>query len=96
MPKFRSLSLAEAMIKTASGKRAQVIKEYLGFIEQLGRDEAGHLQVDEGESIAAVRRRLGDAARQAGLDLRIRRTGEEIYFWVEKVTRRRRSRRSSQ
>ena len=96
MPKFRSLSLAEAMIKTASGKRAQVIKEYLGFIERLGPDEAGHLQVDEGESIAAVRRRLGDAARQAGLDLRIRRTGEEIYFWVEKVTRRRRSRRSSQ
>ncbi len=43
MPKFRSLPLSEAMIKTASGKRAQVIKEYLGFIERLGRDEAGHL-----------------------------------------------------
>ena len=45
--------------------------------------ESRHLQVEEGESIAAVRRRLGAAARQAGLDLKIRRSGEEIYFWVE-------------
>ena len=96
MPKFRSLPRSEAMIKSASGKRAQLTREYLGFIERLGRDEAGHLQVEEGESIAAVRRRLSAAARQAGLDLKIRRSGEEIYFWVEKVTRRKQSRRSSQ
>ena len=54
MPKFRSLPLSEAMIKSASGKRAQLTREYLGFIERLGRDEAGHLQVEEGESIAAA------------------------------------------
>jgi hypothetical protein len=36
MPRFRSLPLSEAMIKSALGKREQVVREYLGFIERLG------------------------------------------------------------
>ena len=93
MPRFDRVPLGEAKMKTASGKRAQIIAEYVRYIEQLGDGEAGRLQAAEGETIATVRRRLGGAARQLERSLTIRRTGDEIYFWGEE-TRRRRRRRS--
>ena len=82
MPKFKSLPLAEAMVKSATGKRAQITKEYMDYIEQLPSGQAGQLQAAAGESIAAVRRRLGAASRAASKDLVIKRVGEEIFFWV--------------
>ena len=64
MPRFDRVSLPEAKMKTASGKRAQIVAEYVSYIEQLGDGEAGRLQATEGEPITTVRRRLGTAARQ--------------------------------
>ena len=90
MPKFDRVPLGEARMKTASGKRAQIIAEYVRYIEQLGDGEAGRLQAAEGEPITTVRRRLGAAARQLEKRLTIRRTGDEIYFWAEETRRRRR------
>jgi len=92
MPKFDRVPLGEARTKTASGKRAQIIAEYVGYIEQLGDGEAGRLQAGEGEPITTVRRRLGAAARQLEKSLTIRRTGDEIYFWAEETRRRGRGR----
>lgn len=79
-------------MKTASGKRVQIIGEHVRYIEQLGDGEAGRLRAAEGESIATVRRRLGVAARQLERNLTIRRTGGEIYFCAEETRRRRRGR----
>ena len=90
MPRFDRVPLGEARMKTASGKRAQIIAEYVRYIEQLGDGEAGRLQAAQGESIATVRRRLGAAARQSEKNLTIRRTGDEIYFWAAETRRRRR------
>ena len=92
MPKFDRVPLGEAKMKTASGKRAQIIAEYVGYIEQLGDGEAGRLQAVGGEPITTVRRRLGAAARQMDRNLTIRRTGDEIYFWAKETRRRRRGR----
>ena len=92
MPKFDRVPLGEARTKTASGKRAQIIAEYVRYIEQLGDGEAGRLQAAEGEPITTVRRRLGAAARQLEKSLTIRRTGDEIYFWAEEPRRRGRGR----
>ena len=92
MPRFDRVPLGEAKMKTASGKRAQIIAEYVRYIEQLGDGEAGRLQAAEGEPITTVRRRLGAAARQLEKSLTIRRTGDEIYFWAEETRRRRRGR----
>ncbi len=92
MPKFDRVPLAEARMKTASGKRAHIIAEYVRYIEQLGAGEAGRLQAAEGEPITTVRRRLGAAARQLKKSLTIRRTGDEIYFWAEETRRRGRGR----
>ncbi len=83
MPKFELVSVEEAMTRSATGKRAEVIREYLGYIQELKEGEAGKLQPGEGEKVTAVRRRLGIAARAAGKQLAVRRVGEEIYFWVK-------------
>jgi hypothetical protein len=35
MPKFELVSVEEAMTRAATGKLAEVIREYLGYIQQL-------------------------------------------------------------
>ena len=82
MPKFELVSLSDAEMKSATGKRAEIMREYLGYIEQLPGGKAGRLQAGQGESAGAVRRRLGAAARLAGKDLVIKRAGDEVYFWT--------------
>ena len=92
MPRFGRVPLGEAKMKTTSGKRAQIIAEYVRYIEELGDGEAGRLQAKEGEPITTVRRRLGAAARQLGRTMTIRRTGDEVYFWATETRRRGRGR----
>ena len=94
MPKFDRVPLTEAKTKTArlNSKRAQIIAEYVAYIEQLGVGEAGRLQAAEGEPITAVRRRIGVAGKQLGRKLTIRRTGDETYFWADEPRRRGRGR----
>ncbi len=96
MPTFGQVPLQEAMLKTATGKSAQITQEYLGYIEQLPEDQAGRLQPDEGESVATVRRRLGIAAKLSGKDIIIKRQGNEVYFWEEPYPTLRRQIRRSQ
>jgi len=90
MPTFVQVPLQEAMLNTATGKTAQINKEYLGYIEQLTEGQAGRLQPGEGESVATVRRRLGVAAKLSGKDITIKRQGNEVYFWVQPYPRLRR------
>ncbi len=87
MPTFDQVPLQEAMLKTATGKTAQITKEYLGYIEQLTEGQAGRLQPGEDESMATVRRRLGIAANISGKDITIKRQGNEVYFWVQQEPR---------
>jgi hypothetical protein len=72
---------SDAQARTTTGKRAQLLQEYVGYINQLKRGRAGALRASEGESLATVRRRLGDAARLAGKDLVMKRKGDEVVFW---------------
>jgi hypothetical protein len=82
MPQFESVSMNEALSKTASpSKRTEIIQGYVGYINQLRPRKAGRLQAEDGETIGAIRRRLGEAAKLSGANLVIRRVGEEIYFW---------------
>ena len=98
MPQFEMLSLEQAMIKSATGRQAVIAREYLGYIQQLSEGQAGMLQASEGESLAAVRRRLGSAAKLGGKDLVMKRVGVELYFWIRREAdnpRRRRTRTES-
>ena len=95
MPTFDQVPLQEAMLKTATGKTAQITREYLNYIEELTEGQAGRLQPGEGESVATVRRRLGVAAKLSGKDITIKRQGDEVYFWVQQEPRPRRQIRRS-
>ena len=83
MPQFQLVPLAEAIAKSATVRSAKFTREYLGYIGQLKEGEAGRLQAGETETGVAVRRRLGAAAKLAGKNLVIKRTGDDVYFWVQ-------------
>ena len=96
MPKLHIVPMEEAKGRSASeGKRAQILQEYRGYIDQLKSGEAGRLVAGAGETTATVRRRLGDAARAAGKKLTIRRAGDEVYFWAAERRRAANGRRRS-
>ena len=75
MSRLEIVSIEEAMAKTASGKRAKIIHEYLGYIRQLESGQAGMLPATEDESAIAIRRRLNQAAKAAGVELRYQAIG---------------------
>ena len=83
MPKLDVIPIEDAKAKSASGgKRAQILQEYRGYIDQLKGGEAGRLVASAGETTATVRRRLGAAARESRKNLTIKRAGDEVYFWA--------------
>ena len=95
MPQFELLPVGEAMLKSATGKRAEIQREYLGYIEQLQGGQAGSLRATDGETVGAIRRRLGAAAKLSGKALTIKPVGDGVFFWVqtpEEAPRRRRGR----
>ena len=92
MPTFEIVSQPDAELKTAVEKRAKILSEYLSFVEQLKAGQAGRLSASEGETIGAVRKRIGAAAKLAGKGLVIKRVGEEIFSWAKPGTGKRRGR----
>jgi len=92
VPKLDILPLEEAQMNSATGKRAQLIREYKAYIEQVPVGQAGKLSPGNGETLSAIRRRLGSAAKQLGKSLVIKRTDDNVYFWVSNEAPRRRGR----
>ncbi len=94
MPTFGTLSIGEARARSATGKRAEVLKEYVGYIQRVAPGEAGMLQAGEGETTQAIRRRLNAAAEALGKRLEFRRTGNAVYFWSSEGRRHGRPRKN--
>lgn len=94
MPTFSTLPVAEARARSASGVRAALLQEYIGYIERVGPGEAGKLEAGEGETTQAIRRRLGAAAEALGKRLDFRRADSTVYFWVADGRRRGRPRKN--
>src|ERR671918_1950728 len=99
MPDFEIVPLDEARLKTLSGRQGQIVKQYSQYIEQLEGGQAGKLHATSDEKITTIRRRLVTTARLLGKELIIKRTGDELYFWIkspeeERPRRRRRARRN--
>ena len=89
MPQLEVVSRSEAELKTAGKARAEALREYIEFVEQLKDNQVGKLQAKQDETLRTVRRRLGDAGRLAGKDLVIKRDGEVVYFWLKTSAKRR-------
>jgi hypothetical protein len=98
MPEFATVSLKEALLRTATGRQGRIISEYADYIQQLPPGQAGKLHVVESENSLTIRRRLTVAATALNIPLTIRRSGADIYFWredgEEAESRRRRGRRA--
>ena len=81
LPTFEFLSARDVHIElTLRGSRGAVLREYMGYIEQLDPEHAGRLTAEESESTATVRRRLGAAAQLLGKSLEVAGDGRVVYF----------------
>ena len=94
MPTFSTLPIGEARARSATGKRAALLQEYVGYIERVAPGEAGKLEAGEGETTQAIRRRLNAAATALGKKLDFRRTDNAVYFWSADGRRRGRPRKN--
>jgi hypothetical protein len=54
-----------------------------GTGSQIPQGQAGKLRVLEHENLTTIRKRLGLAAQALGITLVIRRSGQDLYFWIE-------------
>ena len=93
MPTFDILPLNEARANSATGQRAALLQEYIGYIQRVGAGQAGKLEPGVGETTQAVRRRLTAAAEALGKELQVRRSANAVYFWVPDARRRGRPRK---
>jgi hypothetical protein len=100
MPTFELVSLQDAQLELSlTGKRGEIMRQYLDFLNQREPGQAGKLTAGEGETTAAIRRRLGAAAQLQGKSLVVSRQGDVVFFWEEgdgPAPRRRRRRTSSE
>jgi hypothetical protein len=83
MPEFTKVSVQEAMIRTIPGRQGKFINEYADYIQEVVSGEAGKLHAAENENSLTIRRRLISAAKALGINIIIKRSGNELYFWRE-------------
>ena len=94
MPTFDTLPLNEARANSATGQRAALLQEYMGYIRRVASGQAGKLEPGDGETTQALRRRLTAAAEALGKELQVRRSANAVYFWVPEAPRRGRPRKN--
>lgn len=78
MPLFELLPIDKVIPKSATWNTVQTMREYLSYIDQLSPGHVDRLQPTEGETIHAVRRRLGAAARSCGKGLEIKQLEDAV------------------
>jgi hypothetical protein len=83
MPEFTTVSVTEAQLWTTPGRQRQFINEYVDYIQQLPKGQAGRLRIGEEEKHTTIRRRLSVAAEALHIPLLIKRSGNDLYFWRE-------------
>ena len=88
MPTFDTIPLNEARTNSATGQRAALLQEYIGYIQRVAPGRAGKLEPGEGETTQAVRRRLTAASEALGKKLQVRRSANAVYFRTPETPRR--------
>ena len=90
MPMFELIPMQEAVVQSSlTGKRGEIMQEYFGYLGQLKPGKAGKLTLVDGDTSAAVKRRLGTAAKLSGKELVVKRVDDDIYFWEAQTQKRR-------
>jgi hypothetical protein len=83
MPDFTTVSVKEAQLRTIAGRQGRYMNVYANYIQQLPKGQAGRLRIGEEEKPLTIRRRLAVAAQMLGINLIIKRSGQDVYFWRE-------------
>ena len=83
MPEFTTVSVQEAQLRTIPGRQGKFINEYADYIQQLPHVQAGKLSIGEGKKHTAIKRRLATTAKAMHINLIIKRSGNDLYFWRE-------------
>ena len=84
VPTLEFVSIQEAQLELSlSGQRGVTMRQYIDFINQVEAGQAGKLTPDEGETTAALRRRLGAATPLLGKNLFVKRQGDVVFFWED-------------
>ena len=82
MPGFRRVSRDETSSRQRAPNPALArLKQYQGYIKKVPAGETGRLTPGKGETSAAVRRRLGAAAKALGVQLKVKRVEDRVFFW---------------
>ena len=85
MPAFTVMSKEDAALYSATGKRAEITREYVGYINDLSAGQSGVLELEEGETVTTVKRRLSTAAKAARKQVTVDRVANNtIYFSVKR------------
>ncbi len=101
MPSFEVISLNDARLELSlTGARGALIRQYLDYLKEIEPNQAGKLTAKQGETTAAIRRRLAAAADLMGKTLEMERQGDTVFFWEKNEDdpprkRRRRRRRNA-
>jgi hypothetical protein len=77
MPEFEIVDLRAAQ------SQGKYLSEYSAYIQQIPQGQAGKLRLLEQENPTTIRKRLGVAAQALGVTLVIKRSGQDLYFWIE-------------
>jgi hypothetical protein len=83
MPEFETISLHEAQLRTIPGHQGRFLDEYASYIKKLTPGQAGKLHILEQENPLTIRRRLVVTAKVLGVPITIKRSRQEVYFWIE-------------
>jgi hypothetical protein len=83
MPEFTTVSVQEAQLRTVPGRQGTFINEYADYIQEVTSGQAGKLHAVEDENSLTIRRRLISAANALGIQIIIKRSGSDLYFWRE-------------
>ena len=84
MPRLMKVSIEEAKgIKKEYMRKAEKLKQYKGHITKLAPNEAGKFKIQNDKEGFAVRANLKRAADALGLNVKIQKRENYIYFWRE-------------
>ena len=81
MPGFRRVSREETSRRPAVSPALAQLKQYQGYVKKITPGQTGRLTPAKGETPAAVRRRLGAAAKALGVQLTVKRVDDQVFFW---------------
>ncbi len=90
MPKFETVPVAEIKaVRRMSEARRKKLEEYVAYINQLSETKGGRLFCSPGEKVTTIRNDLKTAAEMVGKNIKIRRSGNVIAFYLVKKRGRR-------